>query len=355
MLSAPRLTGRHVFPAVALAAWLTGCAGAQAQPVPPAAAAPPGVTAPPPADAASPAPGTAAVRVVVTRGVEYARAGDAPLLADLLRPDPPAGPSLPVIIYIHGGSWKRGSREQGHELLPQLVATGRYLGVTIDHRFIPASPWPAQLQDARAAVRWVRANAAAWGADPGRIAAWGESSGAQIAMVLGMTGDVLAMEGDLPLPAATPPPAAPLVSRVQAVVDFCGPPDMDAFHASASTPEDIERMRRRLEPLFGGPLADRRELVGSASAVRHISADDPPILLMHGERDEAVPFRLAEAMHAALRQAGVPGVLVPVAGWGHGFRGAEIDRRVLDFLDHTLWRRPIEVSSVPVRAERTPE
>lgn len=341
--------------AALLACGLTGCAGARTTPVPPAMAAPPGVAAPQDRDG-SPAPGTTTqARVVVARGLEVARAGDTPLLADVLRPDPPAGPSLPVVVYIHGGSWKRGSREQGHELLPQLVATGRYIGVTIDHRFIPASPWPAQLLDARAAVRWIRASAAAWGADAGRIAAWGESSGAQIAMVLGMTGDVTVMEGDLPLPAGTPPPAAPLSSRVQAVIDFCGPPDMEAFHASASAPEDIERMRRRLEPLFGGPLADRGELVGAASAMRHVSADDPPLLLVHGERDDTVPFRLAEAMHAELRRAGVPSVLVPVSGWGHGFRGAEIDRRVLDFLDHTLWQRPIEVSSEPVRAERTPE
>ncbi|WP_434041821.1 MULTISPECIES: prolyl oligopeptidase family serine peptidase [Sorangium] len=114
-------------------------------------------------------------------------------------------------------------------------------------------------------------------------------------------------------------------------------------------------MRGRLEPLFGGPPRERADLVRSASAIHHVDAQDPPFLLMHGTRDELVPFRLSVAMHGALLQAGTPSVLVPVAAWGHGFRGAEIDRRVLAFLDRVLWRAPMVVSSEPVRAERTPD
>ncbi|WP_437596296.1 prolyl oligopeptidase family serine peptidase [Sorangium sp. So ce590] len=159
----------------------------------------------------------------------------------------------------------------------------------------------------------------------------------------------------MPSPQDPRPPARPLSSRVQAVVNFCGPTDMEAFFASASTPEEIAEMHGRLDPLFNGPPPERADLVRSASAIHHVDARDPPFLLMHGTRDEVVPFRLSEAMHGALLRAGAPSVLVPVAAWGHGFRGAEIDRRVLAFLDRHLWRAPIVVSSEPVRAERTPD
>ncbi|XXY44925.1 alpha/beta hydrolase [Sorangium sp. So ce269] len=334
--------------AAALLAWLSGCAGAQATDGLPR----------PPLEAASTSaawPTAAAARLIVERGVEYTRAGDQPLLADVVRPDPPGAARLPAVVYIHGGSWRRGTREQGHELLPQLVATGRYVGVTIGYRFAPAHPWPAQLHDAKAAIRWLRAASERYGVDPGRIAVWGESSGGQIASVLGATGGNAALEGDLPLPQGLRPPATPPSSRVEAVVDFCGPTDMDAFFASAVTPEAVAEMHGRLDPLFGGPPPERADLVRSASAIRHVDARDPPFLLMHGTRDEVVPFRLSAAMHEALSRAGVPSVLVPVADWGHGFRGAEIDRRVLAFLDRHLWGKPVAVSSEPARAERTPE
>ncbi|WP_437915022.1 alpha/beta hydrolase [Sorangium sp. So ce302] len=333
--------------AAALLAWLSGCAGAQAtagRPRPPLEAA-----------STSAAETPAAARVIVERGVEYTRAGGEPLLADVLRPDPPVAARLPAVVYIHGGSWKQGTREQGHEFLPQLVATGRYVGVTIDHRFVPAFPWPAQLHDAKAAIRWLRAASEQYGVDPRRIAVWGESSGGQIASVLGTTGGEAALEGDLPLPQGFRPPGTPLSSRVQAVVDFCGPTDMADFFASATTPEAVADMHGRLDPLFGGPPPERADLARSASAIHHVDAQDPPFLLMHGTRDDVVPFRLSAAMHEALSRAGVPSVLVPVADWGHGFRGAEIDRRVLAFLDRHLWHKAAAVSGEPVRAERTPD
>ncbi|WP_437973343.1 alpha/beta hydrolase [Sorangium sp. So ce295] len=324
--------------ALVLLASLSGCAGAQAA-----------AGAPAPRKAAS----TAARRssVVVERGVEYSLAGGQRLLADVLRPDPPSAARLPAVVYIHGGSWRRGTREQGHELLPQLVATGRYVGITIEYRFTPTFPWPAQLRDAEAAVRWARAAADRYGIDPERIAVWGESSGGQIASVLGTTAGDAALEGDPPPPGGLWPPT----SRVQAVINFCGPTDMAAFFASATTPDAIAEMHGRLDPLFDGPPPERADLVRSASAIHHVDARDPPFLLMHGARDELIPFALSEAMHRALLRAGAPSVLVPVAAWGHGFRGAEIDRRVLAFLDRYLWRAPVAVSSEPVRAERTPD
>lgn len=337
--------GLAVVTAPILAAWLWAGAGAQATP-----GLPPATEASAAALRAAVAPG-----VVVERSIEYTRAGARSLQADVLRPESPPEARLPAVVYIHGGGWKKGTREQGHELLMPLVATGRYVGVTIDYRFIPDAPWPAQLHDAKAAVRWLRAVADRYGVDPERIAVWGESSGGQIASLLGVTGDVAELEGDLPLPPGTPAPGGPPSSRVQAVVDFCGPSDMEALARAATTPEEIARMHARLDPLFGGPPAERVDLVRSASAIRHVHPGAAPFLLMHGTRDEVVPFRLSEAMHDALARVGAPSALVPVAGWGHGFRGVEIDRRVEAFLDRHLWKESVEVSSAPVRAERSAE
>jgi acetyl esterase/lipase len=337
--------------ALVLASWVFGCAGA---PPTPAAPVRRGPRADRPPAATPPAEGPQPGAPIVERGIEFARHPQRNLLADVLRPPAPASAQLPAVIYIHGGGWRRALREQGHALLPQLVATGHYVGVTIEHRLSTEAPWPAQLHDAKAAVRWLRANAARYGVDPARIGAWGESSGGQIASVLGVTGGVAELEGDVPLPPGSARSEGPVSSRVQAVVSFCGPTDMEDFYASPRTPEAADAMRNRLEPLFGGPIPEHLDLVRSASAIQHVSPDDPPFLLMHGAKDDLVPFALSAAAHAALVRAGVPSVLVPVAGWGHGFRGAEIDERVRTFFDRHLRDQAIVVPTRPVRAERSP-
>lgn len=335
------------------AAWLCGCAGAQAAPsVPGAGAAPLGALAAPAPPAAAPV--ARSVRVVIERGVEFARFPYRSLRLDVLRPAAPVRPALPAIVFIHGGGWRRGTREDGHALLVPLVETGRYIGVTLDHRYAQEATWPAQIHDAKAAVRWLRTNAAAYAIDPARVAVWGESSGGQIAGVLATTGGLAELEGDIPPPPGAMTPAPPPSSRVQAAVIFCGPTDMEAFFTSATTPDAVAAMHRRLDPLFGGSPSARVELVRSASAIRYVSADDPPLLLIHGTADDLVPFGLSEAMRTKLDRAGVATALVPVEGWGHGFRGPEIDARVQAFFDRYLWGDAVEVPATPVRADRTP-
>ena len=175
---------------------------------------------------AYPADGQEAGTAVVSSGTRvltdlaYVQTGHARQRLDLYVPNTGAGP-VPVVVWIHGGAWTSGGKES-HRLFPlvtSFVADG-FAVASINHRFSQQETFPAQIQDAKAAVRWVRANAATYGLDPDRIAAWGASSGAHLAALPGTPAGAREF-GD----------TDDRTSRVQAVADFFGPADflqMDA-------------------------------------------------------------------------------------------------------------------------------
>jgi acetyl esterase/lipase len=189
--------------------------------------------------------------------------------------------------------------------------------------------FPAQIHDLKAAVRWLRANAAQYGIDPERVGAWGESSGAHLVALLGTSAGVPMLEGTLG-------PAGPS-SAVRAVVDWYGPTDflqMDAHRlpeGMAHDPADSPESR-----LVGGPIQSRKVIVQAANPVTYVGADDPPFLIFHGDRDPLVPHHQSVLLHAALAAAGVPVTLHTLAGAGHGtpeFRTPEVGRAMVEFFD----------------------
>lgn len=264
---------------------------------------------------------------LVQSEVVYATLGERELHMSLAWPMVRPAPKLPAILYIHGGAFRAGSH-QGRTHLH--TAQRGYFSASVEYRLSGEAHWPAQAHDVKAAVRWLRAHADEYGIDPERIGVWGHSAGACLSMLLGTTGDVPELEGD--------EGATGVSSRVQCVVSYFGLSDFVALttqesaqdHSSVTSPEGA---------LFGADIADVLETARFASPLTHVSADDPPFLLLHGQRDPLLPWRQSEALHEALSAAGVPSelVLLPEAGHGgDGWDDPELEERVARYWDAHL-------------------
>jgi acetyl esterase/lipase len=238
----------------------------------------------------------------------YAQYGDRKVLLDLYLPKTPAKPAIPCIVVIHGGGWRSNDKQHFAPIAAYMAEHG-LAAVSIDYRLLPEVNFPAPIEDCKAAVRWVRANAKQYGIDGEKIGCIGGSAGGHLVEMLGTSHKVAKLEGNGGNPGVS--------SRVQAVVSMAGPADMSGF-ARASGPMD-------------------KDLVALISPVTHVDADSAPTLLLHGENDNLVPMRQAELFAEKLKQAGVPVELVKVANAGHGFWNAlpqhngEMDRAVKFF------------------------
>jgi acetyl esterase/lipase len=254
------------------------------------------------------------------RHIAYVTNGHERQILDLFIP-PGATGRLPLIIWVHGGAWKAGSKEN----CPALRYLQRgYAVASINYRLSQHAIFPAQIEDCKAAVRWLRAHANEHNLDPDRFAAWGSSAGGHLVALLGTSGEVKAFDvgANLAFP-----------SRVQAVVDFFGPTDftqMSKF-APPNAPFDHDATDSPESLLIGGAVQQNKDKAAKASPISYVSKDDPPFLIMHGDKDNLVPYQQSELLRDALRKSGVPVTLKIIEGAGHGFGGPDIDRQVADF------------------------
>ncbi len=259
----------------------------------------------------------------IERDLEYARIGSKSLTLDLYLPQASVVP-LPAVVWVHGGAFRQGSKEDCPATW--LVARG-YAVASINYRLSQEALFPAQLDDCRAAIRWLRASAGAYALNPECIGAWGSSAGGHLVAMLGTTGGIAEM-GKAGCPTA-------YSSRVQAVCDFYGPTDFLQMDAAGSTmqhdaPDSPESQ------LVGGPIQENKDKVTRANPITYVTPEAPPFLILHGTRDPLVPFNQSELLYAALQRAGVEVTFHPVEGAGHGFEGAEIDALVASFFDRHL-------------------
>jgi acetyl esterase/lipase len=256
------------------------------------------------------------------RRVADARYGEVlgyrPLELDLYLPLGLGGP-LPVVVYVHGGGWQRGSRRDP----PPLQAADFYEGIAtqgsavaaVDYRLSGEARFPAPLEDVHAAVGWVRDNAAARGLDAGRVFLWGDSAGGHLALLAALTGtDVRAAVAWFPV--------TDLMGMPSDLADAGGVPDRG--------PDSREAR------LLGAPASSVPGLAREASPVTHARADAPPILLVHGTVDDLVPAAQSVRLAEALRRAGATVELELVPGATHFWKGASdvdaIMRRSIEFL-----------------------
>ncbi|MFE2218400.1 alpha/beta hydrolase fold domain-containing protein [Streptomyces canus] len=256
------------------------------------------------------------------RGVEYATPdGFRPLLLDLHLPAAhPAGGPVPVVVFLHGGGWRTGSRArfgpafEAWEVSPfDLLAAAGFAVASIDYRLSAEAVFPAQLHDGKAALRWVRGHAEALGLDAERVVLWGESAGGHLAALLGLTACRPELE--------TAPVAAGPCADVVGVVDWYGPADLRTMQGQ-SRPDAVtvpDAADSREAQLIGAPVPDAPRLAAEASPVTYARAGAPPFLLAYGTADRFVPSAQSEQFANALRAS-----------------GSEVTLRLIDSADH-LW------------------
>lgn len=245
-------------------------------------------------------------RATVRADVEFCAPAGEPLVVDLYFPAAPADVKVPVALFFHGGAWIGGTENlSGSAWLAALVEPLRdrgFLVASAEYRLAPAARWPAPIEDAKCAVRFLRSRAAEYGLDPDRILAWGSSAGGHLASLVGTTEDG-ELEGN--------GGHAGVSSRVSAVVDLWGPADLsDPTGWPIGTGAAFQLVFRASS--FDDPV------LVEASPVAHVDPGDPPFLIVHGLDDDVVPVDQSYAMRDALRAVGVDAELITVANAGHG-------------------------------------
>ncbi len=213
---------------------------------------------------------------------------------------------VPVVLWIHGGAWLWGSNKLNDGPVPSMaikeqVLQAGYAFAAITYRLAAEAPWPAQLHDAKAAVRWLRHYADTLGLDASRVACWGESAGAHIASMLGATNGVAEAEGSVGCTSED--------SSVVACVDWYGPSDLNLTY-SEDGPEAV---------LLGGDPSRATQ----ASPRYTVTANSAPMFIVHGQRDSIVPVEQSELMAEACAKSGVPAELTIVEGAGHALTFVE--------------------------------
>jgi len=258
----------------------------------------------------------------------YAERSSGPLKGDLYLPDTDV--PAPVVVMIHGGGWRNGGVDDMARFARRVAEAG-FAVFNITYRLAPEHKFPAQLEDVRAAVRWLRSSAAVYNIDPDRIGAWGYSAGAHLAMLLGAVGDDALNDAGPTAPSA----------RVAVVVAGAGPTDLreypDNHYVADLMPED----------------ADGR-LFNLASPVASVSPDDAPMFLYHGRRDMIVGYHNSVNMYRTLRAAGVEAHLRELS-FGHIITylfGNNAIEAGIEFLSTQLANRNRSLSSETARCPR---
>jgi len=244
--------------------------------------------------------------------------GGRPLHAEVARPKTAPAQPMPAVIIVHGGGWSEGSHKDSRLYL--FLASKGYFAASVEYRLTGEAKWPAQIEDCKLAVRWLRANAAKYNVDPNRIASIGGSAGGHLAVCLGVMGDESRFEGEGGYPGVS--------SKVQAVVDTNGPTDF--IHAFRDVPH-----------LLGGTLAEKPDVYKAASPIEYVRAGLPPFLVLHGDKDGAVPFAQSSTFVEALQKAGVKVKFVVFKGVGHNLTETPADKEklwneTLSWLNETL-------------------
>ena len=283
--------------------------------------------------------------------------GFRPLRLDLYEP-PGAPGSHPLVVFIHGGGWMSGhTRHSGAfedwpGVLASLAAKG-YVVASVEYRLSGEAPFPAAIQDIKAAIRWLRAHAPQYGIDRQRVVVWGGSAGGQLAALAATSCGVAALRLVTPPPApggrAVPRPEDSESDCVQGLITWYGIFDF-ATIAAQSGPDGPQRLgsaETAPSRYLGCALSScTAAILAAASAASYVNSTDPPALLIHGTADHTVPVQQSRDFYALLRSKGVPAELVEIPGVDHSFIGATPAatraasllalRKSFDFIDRTV-------------------
>lgn len=292
---------------------------------------------PRPAAAGTPLP--AGVRLL--KDIPYIPEGDAAQKLDLYLPDPPAAESRPLVVHIHGGGWKGGSKFP----CPVVNLVGRgYAVASIEYRFSQKAVFPAQIQDCQAAIRWLRAHSAEYQIDPQHVGVTGGSAGGHLSALVGAAGGKRAF----PTIGAHEDQS----DRVQCVCDIFGPSNFATVIQQAEADTNVRNIFRFNTPddpyssLIGANLNENPQKAAAVSPVHYVSTDSPPMLILHGTHDALVPYAQSEELAAALKAHGVDVWLQTLPGSGHG--GPAFGKPAVISLMHNFFDRYLKQANVPI-------
>ncbi|MDE0867209.1 MAG: alpha/beta hydrolase [Rubripirellula sp.] len=262
-------------------------------------------------------------------GIVYVTRETVPLQLDFYLPTEQHGPA-PLVVWVHGGAWRSGSRQQVP--VTGLLDHG-FAIASLDYRLSGDAPFPAQIHDIKAAIRYLRSNAVELGIDPDRIAIAGASAGGHLAALAGVSQGVQELTG-LETNSQQPP------DHVAAIVSFYGASNLETI-LQQSTPHGLGVRVPALQLLLRSQPDQKPKLARLASPVTHVDAVDPPLLLIHGDQDPQMPINQSHELKGAYDQAGVKVEFDVVHGGAHGgavFYSADRIRRVAEFLSTSLAR-----------------
>ncbi|MBI4558746.1 MAG: alpha/beta hydrolase [Candidatus Hydrogenedentes bacterium] len=256
--------------------------------------------------------------VLEEKNLEYGKVGDKSLELDLYYPAN-LSKAVPALIFIHGGGWKGGNRSDYRYYTVRYAKRG-YVVATISYRFAPENLFPAAVEDAKCAARWLRANAGKYHVDPQKIGVLGGSAGGHLSMMVGYSSEVPELDG--------PGGNAGVSSRVQAVVNLYGPCDLTTPFAQKA---DV------VQGFIGKTYEEAPDLYAKASPITYLSKDDPPTLILHGTIDDVVPIEQSDTLAMKLKELGVSCTYEKFEGWPHTMDLAEaVNERCRYFIDEFL-------------------
>ena len=243
--------------------------------------------------------------VRVHRDLEYAVVDSISLKLDLYLPA--TAPPHPLIVWVHGGAWRRGSKD--NVPITDMLQRG-FAIASVGYRLTPVAPFPANARDIKAAIRFLRANAARFGIRPEPFILAGASAGGHLAALVGVTNGHGALEGRLG-------EHTDQSSDVSAIVSFYGASNLTTI-LQQSTPHGLSVREPALQLLLGGSPEEFPKLAKLASPVFHVDALDPPLLLIHGDQDPQMPINQAHELHGAYKKRGRPVHFEVIHGGVHG-------------------------------------
>jgi acetyl esterase/lipase len=265
--------------------------------------------------------------VQVVKDIVYSQTEQGDLLLDLYLPAAANAEPLPVVLFLFGGAFEMGNKHQLALYDVHTLPLDGFAVVSIDYRLSGKAIFPAQLEDAHNALRWIEANAAQYNLDAKKIGVWGMSAGGMLAALVGTGAESTGANTDL---------------RVQAVVDYYGPSDLlqGDEHALEGSDRNWSGAESWPSRYLGGTIGEYPLRVAATNPISYVSADDPPFLLVHGDQDRIVPIHQSEILFQALQQAGVESELYVVQGGDHArggeFGSPQLHQKTVAFLQRHL-------------------
>jgi acetyl esterase/lipase len=267
--------------------------------------------------------------VTVKNDIPYVPNGNSFQTLDLYLPESTGHP-VPLVVFVHAGGWhvldKRAAAKH-----PLFLLSHGYAVASINYRLVPDAIFPAQIEDCRSAIRFLRSQAATYGIAPDHIGIWGASAGGQLVALMGTS----AAADFSTMPAKVADKVDPSI-QVQCVIDWYGPADFTKVMGSKAVKVDNAAIH-----MLGAPASEDELMARAAwaSPITYVRSDNPPFLIEHGDADPTVPVDQSRELVAALQKAGVEATLKEMPGSKHGgpaFSKPDNTKLILDFLDKHL-------------------